>query len=229
MNEELSRAQRRQLERLARLEAAGEVVGGWKLGLTSGAARDAFGADVRPFGFILASRILADGDRLDWSRVGDGGIENEVCFLVGSDVTETVTAASIRPHIAAVSPAFEINQRRIPADAPPAERIEDGMANWGIVAGPPLAIPRDWEPESLTVTLGHEGRTVASVDARGHIDDHFESLARLANLLLEFGRHLKVGERLITGAFGRQTRPEPGLWTGDFGPDLGIVAVQIQA
>lgn len=229
MNEELSGAQRRQLERLARLEAAGEVVGGWKLGLTSGTSRDAFGRGVRPFGFILASRILADGDHLYWSVVGEGGIENEVCFLVGSDVTKPVSPTSIRRHIAAVSPAFEINQRRIPADAPPAERIEDGLANWGIVAGPPLAIPRDWQPETLTVTLSHEGQPVASVDARGHIDDHFESLARLANLLLEFGRHLKVGERLITGAFGRQAQPAAGQWMGDFGEDLGFVSVEIRA
>ena len=48
MNEELKQAQQRQLERLAGLEAAGERVGGWKLGQTSGESRDAFGPGVRP-------------------------------------------------------------------------------------------------------------------------------------------------------------------------------------
>ena len=92
MNEELRTAQHRQLERLEELEAAGERVGGWKLGQTSGESRDAFGPGVRPFGFILASRILEDGERLSWAEVGNGGIENEVCFISGSDITEPVTA-----------------------------------------------------------------------------------------------------------------------------------------
>ena len=80
MNEELRQAQQRQLTRLAELEAQGESVGGWKLGQTSGESRDAFGPGVRPFGFILTSRILADGAELSWAEVGNGGIENEVCF-----------------------------------------------------------------------------------------------------------------------------------------------------
>jgi 2-keto-4-pentenoate hydratase len=227
MDQELTRAQQRQLARLESLEASGEVVGGWKLGLTSGGSRDAFGPGIRPFGFILASRVLADGATLDWARVGSGGIENEVCFVVGSDVTAPVSADSVRAHIEAVAPAFEINQRRIPASAPPAERIEDGLANWGIVVGTPRPIPRDWQPDALTVTLCHDGEVVEAVAARGHIDDHFDSLARLANRLLEFGRHLKAGERLITGAYGRQSQPDAGLWSGDFGPELGSVSLSI--
>ena len=78
MNEELRQAQQRQLHRLAALERAGQAAGGWKLGQTSGESRDAFGPGVRPFGFILAERILDDGATLSWSEVGKGGIETEV-------------------------------------------------------------------------------------------------------------------------------------------------------
>jgi 2-keto-4-pentenoate hydratase len=136
MNEELKHAQRRQLERLAVLEATGELVGGWKLGQTSGESRDAFGPGVRPFGFIPASRILIEGASLSWADVGNGGIENELCFVVGTDVTEPVTAHTVRTCLEGVAPAFEINQRRISKTSPASERIEDGLANWGIVVGP---------------------------------------------------------------------------------------------
>ena len=229
MNEELARAQHKQLERLAVLERQGEKVGGWKLGLTSGESRDAFGPGIRPFGFILASRILTDGDRLDWSAVGNGGIENEVCFVIASDVTEPVTATDIVDQIERVAPAFEINQRRIDRTSSPADRIADGLANWGIVLGAQAPVPTNWDPAALTVTLSHGERAVESVRALGHIDDHFESLATLANQLIAFGRHLRRGEVVITGAYGRQAQPEAGLWTGDFGPELGRVSVTVTA
>ena len=227
MNEELRQAQQRQLERLAELEAQGESVGGWKLGQTSGESRDAFGPGVRPFGFILASRILEDGAELSWSEVGNGGIENEVCFLIGSDITEPVDSQSVSAFLAGVAPGFEINQRRIPKSSPDAERIEDGLANWGIVVGPAREIPPDWQPDDMTINLCHEGERVESVAAAGHIDDHFETLARLANQLIEHGRYLKAGDRAITGAFGKQNQPAPGRWTGNFGAELGTVALQV--
>ncbi len=228
MNEELKSAQHRQLERLARLEAAGESVGGWKLGQTSGESRDAFGPGVRPFGFILASRILEDGARLSWSEVGNGGIENEVCFIIGRDIDRPVTAETVRSHLAGVAPAFEINQRRIPKTSAPADRIEDGLANWGIVVGPVRPLPEVWQPRTMTVTLRHEAEALESVPAAGHIDDHFETLARLANQLLERHRRLQAGDRAITGAFGKQNQPAPGRWTGDFGDTLGTVSLNIE-
>jgi 2-keto-4-pentenoate hydratase len=229
MNEELKQAQQRQLERLAALEAAGESVGGWKLGQTSGESRDAFGPGVRPFGFILASRILDDDATLSWAEVGNGGIENEVCFVIASDITEPVNAQSVRDHLAGVAPAFEINQRRIPKTSPDAERIEDGLANWGIVVGPVREIRDNWQADDMTVTLCRDGQPIDAVPAAGHIDDHFETLARLANQLLEHGRHLQAGNRAITGAFGKQNQPEPGRWTGEFGEALGTVALRISA
>lgn len=228
MNEELSEAHQRQLDHLAALEAAGETVGGWKLGQTSGEARDAFGPGIRAFGHILSSRIFDSGVRLAWSDIGDGGIENEVCFAIDRDITRPVTPETVRGYLAGVAPAFEINQRRIPGDAPTAERIADDLANWGIVVGRVRPIPDGWLPERMTVTLTHEGRVVKAVPAAGHIDDHFESLARLANQLLPFGRHLEAGDRVITGAFARQNQPGAGIWSGEFGPELGTVSLEIQ-
>ncbi len=228
MNDELRHAHQQQLDRLATLEAAGEAVGGWKLGQTSGESRDAFGPGIRAFGHILRSRILPSGAILDWNRVGTGGIENEVCFEFARDVSEAVTPETVREFLAGVAPAFEINQRRIAKTAPTAERIADGLANWGIVVGTLRPVPESWRPEELVVTLSHDGRPVASVPAASHIDHHFASLARLANQLLPFGRHIRAGDRAITGAFGRVAAPDPGVWQGDFGPDLGTVELVIR-
>jgi len=228
MNEELVIAQQRQLDHLENLEREGESAGGWKLGLTSGESRDAFGPGIRPFGFILASRILASDAGLDWSRIGNGGIENELCFRIGEDITSTVTADSVRQALESVAPAFEINQRRIEKTSSPAERIADDLANWGIVVGTDSEIPADPDWDAMTVTLCHDGEPVERVAAAGHIDNHFQSLATLANALQRFGRHLKKGDRVITGAFGKQAQPHSGTWSGDFGPELGTVLLDIE-
>ncbi len=225
MNEELTQAQRRQLEHL---DATGKPVGGWKLGLTSGESRDAFGSGIRPFGYILAERIFSDGAAIDWTGIENGGLENELCFVIGEAVSAPVTAESIRAHLAGMAPAFEINERRIPKGSPPAERIEDDLANWGIVIGELRPIPANWAGAELSVTLAYDGSPVDTVAAAGHIDDHFDTLAHLANQLLDYDRQLNAGDRVITGAFGKSAQPEAGRWTGDFGPELGEVSLIVR-
>lgn len=227
MSDPLEQAQRRQLEHLEALEARGESVGGWKVGLTSGGSRDAFGPGIRPFGYVLESRILESGASLDWSGIGNGGIETEACFVIGRDVVNPVDPVSIRAFVRGVAPAFEINQRRIPADSPAPDRIADDLANWGLVVGTPVPVPQDHDLDALEVTLVRDDALVAAVAARGHIDDHFQSLAVLANGLLRFGRHLGAGARVITGAFGRAAQPEAGVWKGDFGARIGSVSLRI--
>jgi ABC-2 type transport system ATP-binding protein len=54
---------------------AGEQLGGFKVGLTSERARRTIGADVRPFGYILAHRILASGATVDSTSIRRGSVE----------------------------------------------------------------------------------------------------------------------------------------------------------
>lgn len=226
----LDAAQQRQLDALLAHERAGETVAGWKLGLTSGASRDAFGDGFRPFGFVLESRSLRSGTTLWWDdTVATGSIENEVCFELAETITEPVTPDSVRETLKGLAPAFEINQVRIGADASNEERLADNLSNWGLVTGETVALSDDWSAAQsrLKVSLLHNADGVESVLAEGHIDDHFVSLARLSNRLLRFGRRLEAGQKVITGAFGRVREPKRGLWSGDFG-SLGRVHVRIE-
>ena len=47
-----------QLQLLERWLNEGETLGGWKIGMTSGESRDALGPGIRPFGFVLKSRLV---------------------------------------------------------------------------------------------------------------------------------------------------------------------------
>lgn len=225
---EIDQAQRQQLADLDERLRGGDLLGGWKLGLTSGRHRDAFGKGVRPFGYLLASRILRSGATLWWDdSVGAGGIENELCFQIAADVTKSVDAHSVIRYVAAVAPAFEINQQRLDPSASPAQRIEDNLSNWGLVVGAPQPLPSNWDQKAVKVSQLHNADGVGTVLAAGHIDDHFASLASLANQLLRFERRLQAGQWVITGSYTRTDEPKAGLWSGDFG-DFGRVHVRIE-
>lgn len=220
--------ERVQLAVLDRWRSQGERLAGWKVGLTSGASRDAFGAGIRPFGFILESRVLASGHALERRQIPNLGLENELCFRIASPLRGTgITAKQVADSIAAVAPAFEINQSRTGGQADPGTRAADNLSQWGIVVGAEIApLPRGFDYDALTVTLTCNGDTVSRVDARGHIDDHFESIAALVRELARFDLGLEAGQRIITGAYTRIAVDAPGRYEGTFS-NLGSVAVDI--
>ncbi len=223
---DVDEGQRLQLQICDRWVARGDAIGGYKIGLTSGTARDSFGPGVRPFGYILESRILASGDAVTLSDLGKMGIENELVFRVGQDIrTGDATPESARAIIDGVAPGFEINQIRLNVPASNGIRLAENLTQWGIVAGRFVSPDQDYE--SLAVSLARNGETVETVSASGHIDDHFVSIARLVNRLHQFGRGLTKGALLITGSFTRQPVRDPARWRGDFG-SLGSVELVFQ-
>src|SRR5215470_8449697 len=76
---ELEEALQTQLSVLDRFRANGEQVGGWKVGLTSGGARDRMGKDFRPFGYVLQSRILQSGSQAPYAKIFNCSVEPELC------------------------------------------------------------------------------------------------------------------------------------------------------
>lgn len=219
--------ERLQLALLERWCDEGEDLGGWKVGLTSGRSRDAFGIGVRPFGFILAGRIFVDGAAVEVQRIHRCGIETELSFRIGCELAGNgVTAAQARDAVDAVAPAFEINERRIDAGASPGARVADDLAQWGIVVGDDVSpIPADFDFDALVVEMRFDGELVDSVPASGNIDDHFASIARLAQELAKFDLGLEPGQRIITGAYTRHQVQGAGIWEGRFG-SLGAVSVR---
>lgn len=198
--------------------------GGWKVGLTSGASRDAMGAGVRPFGHIAQDRIFESGTTIQLSDVGSIGVENELCFLFDKPVPRDADRGGVAACVAAVKPAFELNQRRLDAAASDQERLADNLSQYGIVVG--AAVPAMTQLKSLEVTLLKDGAEVATVPSAGHIDDHYDSLIALTRTLARFDLNIEAGDHVITGAYGRASVTEASAWRGEF--SLGIGSVEVQ-
>ncbi len=216
-----------QLDILGRWCSQGESLGGWKVGMTSGSSRDLFGRGVRPFGHVLVNRVITSDDELKFAAIKRCGVENELCFVMNRNLRGAfVTADMARAAVYGVAPAFEINETRIVGDADGPARVADNLSQWGIVVGRVITpLPENFDWDSVAVVLHRDGIEIERVAARGHIDDHFESIATLVRELAKFGRGLKTGERVITGSFTRQIVPGPSRWDADFGP-LGRVAIR---
>ena len=215
---------RRQLTKLGNRD-----VGGWKVGLTSGQARDSMGEGFRPFGYILRERIFDTGSALalaDFERVG---VENELCFRMRETLQGEVDRADVIAAVDGASAAFEINEQRLGRQASPADRLADNLNQWGIVVGEFERL--DWQRfdfERIKVSMTRDAHLLETVYAKGHIDDHFDSIAALVCQLARFGRALEAGARVITGSFTRQPVTRAGVYRGDFGAPLRPVQVEFQ-
>lgn len=222
---DLTEGERLQLAVLARWREHGETLGGWKVGMTSGQSRDAFGPGLRPFGYVLQSRIFPSGATIAIADVPNLGLETEVCFRIGSTLSGTdVTPAQARAAVAAVMPAFELNQKRTDANADGGVRVADNLSQWGIVIGAEQPVDALGDAEAMVVTQHHEGTLQETVHARGHIDDHFASLATLARELAKFDLSLEAGMHVITGAYTRANKGSAGTYVGHFS-GLGEVRI----
>ena len=222
-----------QFQLLDRWLNEGEELGGWKIGMTSGESRDALGVGVRPSGFVLKSRIFASGVQLPRSRLFKGGVENELCFIVGQALGDGATPKGAKSAMAGLAPGFEINQKRLPPGSAPGLRIADNLSNWGIVYGEPITEAQLSDNLSaLQVTLSeltNTGETeIESVASDGHMDPHYESLAILAQRLADFGHSLTPGQQVITGAYGK-TPFAPGRFAGDFSLGIGRAVLELTA
>ncbi len=208
---DLDEALELQLAVLDRHLAAGEAVGGWKVGLTSEASRAKLGADERPFGFVLASRTLRTGATLAASEIDRPSIETEMCFTVGREITDPgITPDRVLDHIESVAAGFELNEQR-PGSATPdfCAMVTDCLTNWGIVAGAGVPPASAAALSATTITMERNGEQVFRGVSSDHCDDHAISLCRLVEQLARHGRTLQPGEKVITGAFARFPA-EPG-------------------
>lgn len=222
----LTTAHEVQLGVLGRWLEIGESLGGWKVGMTSGSMRDALGSGVRPFGFILAGRILATDSEVDLARIGRCGCEPELALRIRSRLAGyDVDAQQAREAVGGVLPAFEINQRRLSGESDGPVRVADDLSQWGIVVGEEIELTEDFDPAALEVEF-RSGRVLLARASGGPqwIDDPFCSLATLVRRLALHGLGLEPGQIVLTGAFAKHEVLGPSEYSASFS-GLGEVHV----
>ncbi len=215
-----------QLDVLDALLASGETLAGWKVGLTSERVRKQLGREDRPFGYLLGSGVHDSGAEVRLgSVVPQAGVEPELCFEIGETLPASdVTPEQARAAVAKISAGMEINAFR--TDGASFEwLVADDLAQWGIVVGSGIAPSSGFASEDVGAVMTCDGREEANVAGPDVIDDHFLSLAILANTLGRFGRRLEAGQRVITGSFSAHRVKAPGHWHAVFS-GVGEVSIR---
>lgn len=198
---------------IARREAAGERVAGFKVGFTNIAVREKMGLPDSTYGYLMGSMILGSGGEVELARMIAPKIETEICVRLAKDLAGPgVTAADVLEAADAVRASFEIcDARIIDWKCPYPDFFADNGFSARIVLG-----ESDWLPVSEVdllneiVVLARDGEPIAEGRGEMALGGPLNAVAWLANKLAERGRSVAAGQLVMTGTLTPITPIDPG-------------------
>ncbi len=187
---------------LARLLAAREGrVAGLKIATTTKIMQQLMGIDHPCGGLIFERRVHASPAEIRLADHMHLVLECELAVRIGRALPKQAapySAASVKPAVAAVMPAFELIEDR-KADYKSCQAlsmIADNCWNAGVVLGAETALDPARSVDGVCGSLEIDGRPAGE----GRTDDPLGALAWVANLANEHGRTLEPGMIVITGS-----------------------------
>jgi 2-keto-4-pentenoate hydratase len=211
---------------IARREANGEHIAGYKVGFTNIAVREKMGLPDSTYGYLMGSMILGSGGEVDMAEMIAPKIETEICVRLAADLAGPgVVAADVLAASDAVRASFEICDARIlDWKCPYPDFFADNGFSARIVLG-----ESDWVPISEvdlldeTVVLSRHGEAIAEGRGEMALGGPLNAVVWLANKLAERGRSLMAGQLVMTGTLTPITPIERGsTYLGTFST-LGVV------
>jgi 2-keto-4-pentenoate hydratase len=187
---------------LARHLEAGDTLVGYKIGLTSPAARASYATHEPVWGFLLSSIVVSgSAARGRWPGTVERPqkVEAELAFVLAEDLRSGVSAGDVVDATRQVFLAAEIVESRWHAEPGLGALIADDVSNAAVVLGPEVA-----KGDALS-TDSWAGVRSAGRAARGTSADVFgapaSAVAWLATALARSGRGLRAGDLVMSGSF----------------------------
>ena len=202
-------------------EGKGEVVFGYKAGLTSAPAQKKFGAKEAVRGTLFKSMLRWPGRlyKKDFIRMF---IETEIGFRFGKDITEPVDdIKSLKKAVSIVFPAIELpdiaftDMKKIKVT----DLIATNVAARKVLIGDAVRVK---DLNAVSVKLFHNGQEITSGLGKNALGDQWEALKWVVNDVLTRGGEIKNGYVVITGCISRLLPAKPGKYVADYG-DFGKI------
>lgn len=200
--------------------ASGDRSVGFKIGLTSEAARASFSAAEPICGPLIAGSVIDDGGDISLAGLICPKLEVEVAFVLASDLAGSVTPREVLDATAELAIAFEIIDSRWQGGADNlAMLVADNSFAARAVVGPRLA-PHHVDLRRVGVAL-----TVGETRIDGHasnvMGDPAQAVAWLAGHLAHRGEALTAGQIVLSGTLTTPIAVQSGdVAVADFG-ELG--------
>ncbi|MEC7765156.1 MAG: fumarylacetoacetate hydrolase family protein [Pseudomonadota bacterium] len=210
--------------------AAGRVLTGRKIGLTSLAVQAQLGVDQPDFGSLFADTGFEDGSDIDTGRFLQPRIEAEVALALSRDIDAASSSAEdILAAVDWVAPALEIVDSRIANwDISLADTIADNASYGGHVIGPKVHGVSGIDFPALKMELTQDGDVVSTGSGRDCMGSPLIAAAWLATTLAGLGQPIRAGQIILTGALGPMVAVKaPGSYVATI-EGLGRVACRFR-
>jgi 2-oxo-hept-3-ene-1,7-dioate hydratase len=207
--------------------AAGRIVKGHKIGLTSKAMQSALNIDEPDSGILLDDMFFADGGLVPSDRFIATRVEAELAFVMAKRLTGPgCTMFDVLNATDFVVPALEILDTRIERlDAATKstrkifDTIADNAANAGIVLGGRPLRPLDADLRWIGALCFRNGQLEETGLAAGVLNHPATGVAWLANKIASHGLALEPGQVVLAGSFVRPIETRKGdTIQADYGP-----------
>lgn len=198
---------------------SGEAIRGWKVTALKEEDRAAYGGTRPVAGPLLSGWVFPSPAEVPLSRFVAPLLECEFAFLLGRDLPPRAapyTLEEIAEAVAAMLPAFEIADGRVPPDAPGALRLADSMGNGAFIPGPAVT---DWRAldRAGPVTLFIDGKKIETGSGGRILGNPLKAVQHLANAQ-PLCAPLCAGQIVTTGTATAPVRLERvGRVEADFG------------
>ena len=216
---------------IERRVAAGRVVKGRKVGLTSRPMQQLLGVHEPDFGVLLDEMFVEDGGQVPLGTLIQPRVEAEIAFVLARDlVGPGVTITDVLTATAGVLPAIEIVDSRI-ADwrIRLVDTIADNASSARLVVGGRLTPVADVDLRLVGMLFHRNGVPIDSGAGAAALGNPASCVAWLANKLGELGAGLRAGDVVLPGALHRMVPVRPGdVFTAEFA-HLGDVTVAFHA
>ena len=188
----------------ARKVAAGRIVKGHKIGLTSKAMRSLTGATEPDYGTMFDDWFVLEAGVVPRSRMNDPLVEVELAFILREPlVGPAVNAVDVIRATDFVLPCIEVIDNRQQGRGP--NRLVDSIADAAscgrvVLGGCPVRLT-DVDIRRIGASLAINGTIEQSGVASAVMGNPINAVAWLANKLHEFGVVTEAGHVILSGSF----------------------------
>ena len=191
--------------------AAGDVLVGYKLGLTSRNKQRAMGVDSPLYGRVTSSMLSTYGDPISFDRFIHPRVESEIAFLLGADVQAPATVTSVLAATKLVYGAVDVLDSRYEGfKFTLSDVVADNASAGAFYLGPLALPPADLELHTLGCVVRVDGEVVMTAAGAAVMGHPAASVAWLANQLAAEGESLKAGQLIFSGGVTAPVPVVPG-------------------
>lgn len=211
--------------------AAGAVVTGRKIGLTSPAVQQQLGVDQPDFGVLFADMDASGLAEVPTSRLLQPKAEAEIAFVLAKDLDrDDLGLSAVRAAVAYAVPALEIVDSRVADwDISLTDTVADNASSGLYVLGETW-LPLDaFEPREVTMRMYADSTLVSEGNGTACLGDPLNALLWLARTARDYGDPLRAGLVVLSGALGPMVSVSPGMTVSAEISGLGTVSATFTA